>query len=108
MFDVQMEKRTFPYKRPIHHTLYEKLYLHSFIRMLRFTRGSSVNIHIGDYLIPKEVKRFGNWIQLDVDESISDSPRLQPDGNSFVVWEEDLASPFFIRMLIERFIAFIC
>ena len=79
--------------------------------MLRNTTGNSINIHYGsNYLFRKEIKRFGKWIQIDVDkyDSISDSPRLRPDGNSFVLREEDLVSPIFIRMLIDQFKTIIC
>ena len=76
-------------------------------RILGKTSGNSINIHLGNYRIPKEIKRFGKWIQIDFDDSISDSPRRQPDG-SFVLWEEDLTSPIFICMLIDKIKELIC
>ena len=70
-----------------------------------------INIDIGfpwsDARIPRGMKHFGKWVNVNISDSISDSPRLKPDG-TFVILEEDFASPIFIRMLIKKFKEIIC
>ena len=60
-----------------------------------------------EFEIPKELKSLSKWITVIIDDSIHDSPRLEKDG-TITLWEEDLSSPLFFRMLIEKFKDFIC
>ena len=50
---------------------------------------------------------FDNTIIIVVDDKITESPMINKDGN-FVLWEEDIMSPLFIRMLIQKMNSIIC
>ena len=71
----------------------------------------NINITHNKYLTGSQLLRrrnlFRHWVNVNVNDSISDSPRRQPDG-SFVLWEEDLTSPIFICMLIDKIKELIC
>ena len=73
------------------------------------TDGDVINIVVQrDQIIPEELKYLGEWMYIVFDDSITDSPRFEPNGATFVIWETDLASPVFLRMLIDKFQDILC
>ena len=60
-----------------------------------------------NFQIPKEMQHLSEWIIVEVDDSIHDSPRLEKDG-IVTLWKQDLVSPLFFHMLIDKFKQLIC
>ena len=66
-----------------------------------------VQIYYRDITFDVSPFTFNNTIKIILDDNIKESPILNKDGN-FVIWEEDILSPLFINLLIEKMNSMLC